>query len=169
MEPKYDKPDPPYDRPQPPESDLAYMARQVRERNAMISKHGTAVAKEASARVNAIFERMVENGQIERSPLRRTEPQAKLHPDTRKYIPQEARFMEEVKDWMTVGSLARQVRRLRMQAQMSQKELSKRAGVSVKTIINIEQGKTNPNLDVLSRIADVFGYEVMLSAKLESI
>lgn len=48
---------------------------------------------------------------------------------------------------------------------ITQQELSEISGISLRTIIKIENGKGNPSLETLSQIADVLGMEVTLQIK----
>lgn len=53
------------------------------------------------------------------------------------------------------------IRKLRFFAdEMTQQELSEKAGVSRQTIISIEAGKYSPSLELAFRIADVFGVKI---------
>lgn len=49
------------------------------------------------------------------------------------------------------------IKKLRKEKKLSQDELAVRVGVSRKTISNIENGITNPNVDTAARIADALG------------
>lgn len=69
--------------------------------------------------------------------------------------------------------LAEQVRRLRLQAGLTQAELAARAGVTVETIARLERvlrgrmsANANPSLETMERIASALGVEVaeLLSA-----
>jgi len=55
------------------------------------------------------------------------------------------------------GSLLRYARD---KARLSQRELSRRAGVSQTTISLIEDGKTSPRFSTLDRLLDICGFEL---------
>lgn len=44
---------------------------------------------------------------------------------------------------------------------MSQKDLAQRAGISVNTLIKIEQGQANPTLEVINKIFEILGLELL--------
>ncbi len=48
---------------------------------------------------------------------------------------------------------------------LRQEDLADYSGVGLKTIHSIEQGRTNPTFDVLSKIIDVLGLELILKMK----
>jgi HTH-type transcriptional regulator/antitoxin HipB len=54
------------------------------------------------------------------------------------------------------------LRALRKQHQMTQQELARQSGVSYSFINEVENGKRSIQLDVLNRVADLFGYTVGL-------
>ena len=56
------------------------------------------------------------------------------------------------RDWHAI--LARNVRRLRQQRQMTQEQLALDAEIDLTYLGGIERGKRNPSLAVLARIAD---------------
>ena len=73
--------------------------------------------------------------------------------------------------------LAEQVRRLRLQADLTQAELAARAGVTVETVARLERvlrgrlsANANPSLETMERIATALGVEVaeLLSAPSKS-
>src|SRR6185369_3031856 len=57
--------------------------------------------------------------------------------------------------------LGRQIEGLRTEIGMSQLELATRAGVSRETVSNVETGKTSPRADVLFKIYDALGRELI--------
>ena len=63
------------------------------------------------------------------------------------------------------------IRRLRFFAnEMTQLELSEKAGISRQTVVALEAGKYIPSLEIAFKIADVFGVgvEVVFEQKAES-
>ncbi|MBP1629967.1 MAG: hypothetical protein H6Q15_860 [Bacteroidetes bacterium] len=48
---------------------------------------------------------------------------------------------------------------------VTQQELSEISGISLKTIIQIENKKANPSFNTLSKIVDVLGMEITLRIK----
>lgn len=48
---------------------------------------------------------------------------------------------------------------------VTQQELSEISGISLKTIIQIENNKANPSFNTLSKIVDVLGMEIALRIK----
>lgn len=58
-------------------------------------------------------------------------------------------------------NFAARLRRLRRQANLTQQELANEIGVSVRTVINYEQGRCLPRqTQVISRMGDLFGVSV---------
>lgn len=53
-----------------------------------------------------------------------------------------------------------EVRRLRQEAGLSQSKLATLAGVNKVTLVHIENGKTNPNVETLEKLAHALGCEV---------
>ena len=56
------------------------------------------------------------------------------------------------------------LKRLRVDLGLTQMELATKSGISLPTIQNIESGKANPILDILTRIFNVLGLEIKVSA-----
>ena len=56
------------------------------------------------------------------------------------------------------------LKRLRADFGLTQMELATKSGISLPTIQNIESGKANPSLDILTRILNVLGLEIKVSA-----
>ena len=52
------------------------------------------------------------------------------------------------------------VRRLRKEAGLTQQQLSKLAGINNVTLVHIETGKANPNVETLAKLADALGVEM---------
>jgi DNA-binding XRE family transcriptional regulator len=63
--------------------------------------------------------------------------------------------------------IGKKIRNLRKTAGYTQGCLAELSGVSLHTIINIERGNYAPRIDVLSRLADIFGLEIELMEKSE--
>lgn len=57
------------------------------------------------------------------------------------------------------------IKKRRAVLNITQEDLSDISGVGLRTIIKIENGKGNPSLGVLSKIADVLGMELTLRIK----
>lgn len=62
-------------------------------------------------------------------------------------------------------NLGERIRERRSLLKITQSELADIAGVSVRTVISLENNTGNPSLEVLSQIADVLGLEVVLQIK----
>lgn len=48
---------------------------------------------------------------------------------------------------------------------ISQNDLSEISGIGLRTLKEIERGKGNPTLEVLNRLAEVLGLELLLTVK----
>lgn len=64
-----------------------------------------------------------------------------------------------------IMNIEKKIKDRRMVLNITQQELSEISGISLRTIIKIENGKGNPSLETLSQIADVLGMEVTLQIK----
>ncbi len=64
-------------------------------------------------------------------------------------------------------AIALNVRRLRQQRQMTLDGLAERAGISKGTVIQVEQGRANPSIATLCRIADALGVGVATVVELD--
>lgn len=62
-------------------------------------------------------------------------------------------------------NLGERIRERRILLKITQSELADIAGVSVRTVISLENNTGNPSLEVLSQVADVLGLEVVLQIK----
>lgn len=62
-------------------------------------------------------------------------------------------------------NLGERIRERRILLKVTQSELADIAGVSVRTVISLENNTGNPSLEVLSRIAHVLGLEVVLQIR----
>jgi y4mF family transcriptional regulator len=61
--------------------------------------------------------------------------------------------------------IGKTIRKRRKDLRITQPDLSELAGISVNTVYKIESGEANPTLDVLHKIADVLGMELILEIK----
>jgi len=59
----------------------------------------------------------------------------------------------------TMNSIANDIKRLRKQARLTQVELSERAGVGLRFVRELEQGKPSVRLDKVNQVLALFGYE----------
>lgn len=62
-------------------------------------------------------------------------------------------------------NLGERIKERRILLKITQSELADIAGVSVRTVISLENNTGNPSLEVLSQVADVLGLEVVLQLK----
>lgn len=62
-------------------------------------------------------------------------------------------------------NLGERIKERRILLKITQSELADIAGVSVRTVISLENNTGNPSLEVLSQVADVLGLEVVLQIK----
>ena len=62
-------------------------------------------------------------------------------------------------------NLGRQIRDRRNYLNITQVDLAEIAGVSLRSLIDIEQGKGNPSLGQLMKILDVLGMKVEITNK----
>ena len=61
-----------------------------------------------------------------------------------------------------IGTSGRIVRESRQRANLTQRELAERAGMSQPAIAKLERGATNPTLDTLARCAAAAGFDLRL-------
>ena len=64
-----------------------------------------------------------------------------------------------------VSNLSSVLKQRRKLLKLKQVDLAEMAGVSLHTIIDLENGKDNPTLGVLSRVLDIVGMELVLQPK----
>lgn len=62
-------------------------------------------------------------------------------------------------------NLGERIKERRILLKITQSDLADIAGVSVRTVISLENNTGNPSLEVLSQVADVLGLEVVLQLK----
>ena len=66
---------------------------------------------------------------------------------------------------MLVGHIGETIRIRRKELSITQPHLAELAEVSTNTLYKLERGQGNPSLDVLKKLADVLGMELMLEVK----
>ncbi|MBM7854098.1 transcriptional regulator with XRE-family HTH domain [Desulfohalotomaculum tongense] len=57
-------------------------------------------------------------------------------------------------------SIPKRIKELRARAGISQETLAQKLGVSVASVASYEIGRVNPSIEVLKKIADIFGVSV---------
>jgi y4mF family transcriptional regulator len=62
-------------------------------------------------------------------------------------------------------SLADQITKLRKSAGLTQAELAQRAGVGLRFVRDLEQGKPTVRLDKVTQVLDLFGHELHVRPK----
>lgn len=63
---------------------------------------------------------------------------------------------------VTIGE---QIRLRRKELMITQPDLADIAGISVNTLYKIERGQANPTIEVLGKILDVLGLEIIMGVK----
>lgn len=63
---------------------------------------------------------------------------------------------------VTIGE---QIRLRRKELMITQPDLADIAGISVNTLYKIERGQANPTIEVLGKILDVLGLEIIVGVK----
>lgn len=63
---------------------------------------------------------------------------------------------------VTIGE---QIRLRRKELMITQPDLAEIAGISVNTLYKIERGQANPTIEVLGKILDVLGLEIIVDVK----
>ena len=61
--------------------------------------------------------------------------------------------------------LAKEIKEMRKAAGLTQAEVSKRAGVGLRFIRELEQGKPTVRLDKVKQVLDLLGYELCIRRK----
>ena len=70
---------------------------------------------------------------------------------------------------MSPGKLGQALRDRRKLAKITQRDLAELSGLSVHTLSDLESGKGNPTLDILSRVCDVLGLEIQLAPRIHTL
>ena len=65
-----------------------------------------------------------------------------------------------------IGQIIKQRRKT---LSVTQKELAELAGIGINTLTKIERGEANPSLDVLQKVLDTLGMEMVLQIKRKDI
>ncbi|MCD6065184.1 MAG: helix-turn-helix domain protein [Bacteroidetes bacterium] len=66
---------------------------------------------------------------------------------------------------MKLQEIGKQLKERRTVLHLQQKDLSEMSGVSLRTIIQVENGVGNPALKTLQKLAEVLGMEILLTIK----
>ncbi len=66
---------------------------------------------------------------------------------------------------MHTEELANNIKSRRKILEISQNDLSEMSGIGLRTLKEIERGKGNPTLEVLNKLAEVLGLELLLTIK----
>jgi y4mF family transcriptional regulator len=61
--------------------------------------------------------------------------------------------------------LAKEIKEMRKNAGLTQDDLSKRAGVGLRFVRELEQGKPTVRLDKVKQVLDLLGYELCIRRK----
>lgn len=63
-------------------------------------------------------------------------------------------------------TLSNEIRKMRKVAGLSQVQLAERAGVGLRFVRELEQGKTTVRMDKVNQVLALFGYEICIGKKL---
>ena len=66
---------------------------------------------------------------------------------------------------MGVITIGETIRQRRKELRITQPHLAELANVSVNTLYKVERGQGTPSLDVLTKLAEVLGLELMLTVR----
>lgn len=66
---------------------------------------------------------------------------------------------------MLVKQIGETIRNRRKELSITQPHLAELANVSTNTLYKLERGQANPSLDILNKLADVLGMELILEVK----
>jgi transcriptional regulator with XRE-family HTH domain len=69
---------------------------------------------------------------------------------------------------MLVKNLGVSIKNRRKELKITQPHLAELAKVSTNTLYKLERGQGNPSLDVLNKLAEVLGMEIILKVKSEN-
>lgn len=74
-------------------------------------------------------------------------------------------FLPKNHSIMVVESLGNIIKERRKELGISQPDLAELAQISVNTLTKLERGESNPSWDVLQKVLDVLGLEIIISPK----
>jgi y4mF family transcriptional regulator len=66
---------------------------------------------------------------------------------------------------MTNHQIAQKIRSRRKQFRLRQRDLAELAGVTLRSLTNLEKGDANPTLNQLAKVADALGLEIHLTER----
>ncbi|MFN3298899.1 MAG: helix-turn-helix domain-containing protein [Sediminibacterium sp.] len=66
---------------------------------------------------------------------------------------------------MLINEIGRSIKLRRKALKITQSDLSQLANISINTLYKIERGQTNPTIDIIEKITNVLGLEIILSVK----
>ncbi len=66
---------------------------------------------------------------------------------------------------MLINEIGRSIKLRRKALKITQSDLSQMANISINTLYKIERGQTNPTIDIIEKITNVLGLEIILSVK----
>ncbi|MGI9192006.1 MAG: helix-turn-helix domain-containing protein [Chitinophagaceae bacterium] len=66
---------------------------------------------------------------------------------------------------MLVSRIGLSIKQRRKALKITQPHLAELAQISVNTLYKIERGQANPSLDVLTRLAEILGMEILMEVK----
>ena len=75
---------------------------------------------------------------------------------------QDAKFKKAYDELETEYSIMREMLKLRQELGISQVQLSSMTGITQSDIKNLENGKSNPSITTLKKIADAFGKKLVV-------
>lgn len=70
---------------------------------------------------------------------------------------------------MLVGQIGQTIRNRRKELGITQPHLAELAGVSTNTLYKLERGQGNPSLEVLNKLADILGMELVMKVRTVSL
>jgi len=66
---------------------------------------------------------------------------------------------------MLIATLGKTIRDRRKELNITQPHLAELANISINTLYKLERGACNPSIEVLNKLADVLGMEIILEVK----
>lgn len=66
---------------------------------------------------------------------------------------------------MLVSEIGHRIKERRSTLGITQPDLAEMAGISVNTLYKIETGQANPTVNVLNKIAEILGMELVMTVK----